>query len=195
MNPKGGSPLPYDAEVEYLESTAKSGFYIDSGIGRPTTFESAEIQTKVQFTSTAGRQIAGSTNDFYFGVNANRWECNYNTYKGTADTNIHDYSKRLSVTSNRLYLNVYLDGNSIWSNNISYSATQWGNNIGIFNYSVSSTAGWQAKIYKVKIYVNDVLVRDYIPVRVGTTGYLYDIVSGTLFGNSGSGSFTLGNDV
>ena len=32
------------------------------------------------------------------------------------------------------------------------------------------------------------------PVRVGTTGYLYDSVSGNLFGNEGTGDFILGND-
>lgn len=51
------------------------------------------------------------------------------------------------------------------------------------------------KVYYLKIYQNDNLVRDFIPVRVGTTGYLYDRVSGQLFENSGSGSFTYGNDV
>lgn len=51
------------------------------------------------------------------------------------------------------------------------------------------------KFYYAKIWDNGTLVRDYIPVRVGTTGYMYDKVSGQLFGNAGSGSFTYGNDV
>ena len=34
-----------------------------------------------------------------------------------------------------------------------------------------------------------------IPVRVGQVGYMYDKVSRELFGNQGSGNFTLGNDV
>jgi hypothetical protein len=53
----------------------------------------------------------------------------------------------------------------------------------------------KAKIGAVSITVGGSLVRDYIPVRVGTTGYMYDRVSGNLFGNSGTGSFVLGNDV
>ncbi len=36
---------------------------------------------------------------------------------------------------------------------------------------------------------------DMIPVRVGSVGYMYDKVSKTLFGNAGSGSFILGNDI
>lgn len=49
--------------------------------------------------------------------------------------------------------------------------------------------------YTAKIYCNGLLVRDYIPVRVGTTGYLYDRVSGQLFGNQGTGDFVLGPDI
>ena len=39
-------------------------------------------------------------------------------------------------------------------------------------------------------------IRDFIPVRKNGIGYLYDKVSGELFGNaSGSGAFTYGSDV
>lgn len=37
-------------------------------------------------------------------------------------------------------------------------------------------------------------VCDLIPVRKGSTGYLYDRVSGRLYGNAGTGSFILGPD-
>ena len=39
------------------------------------------------------------------------------------------------------------------------------------------------------------LLLDFIPVRVGTVGYLYDRVSGKLFGNAGTGDFVLGPDI
>ena len=42
---------------------------------------------------------------------------------------------------------------------------------------------------------NNNLVFNLIPVRKGTTGYMYDKVSGQLFGNSGTGDFVLGPDV
>jgi hypothetical protein len=47
----------------------------------------------------------------------------------------------------------------------------------------------------MQIYINDILVRDFIPVRVGNIGYMYDKVSKKLFGNSGQGNFILGNDI
>lgn len=51
------------------------------------------------------------------------------------------------------------------------------------------------KIYSAKIYKNDILVRDFIPVRIEQVGYLYDTISGELFGNAGTGNFVLGPDV
>ena len=54
--------------------------------------------------------------------------------------------------------------------------------------------GSSGKLYYCKIWKGGSLVRDYIPVRVGQVGYMYDKVSGQLFGNSGTGDFVLGPD-
>ena len=54
----------------------------------------------------------------------------------------------------------------------------------------------KAKLWWIQITdSNNQLLFDGIPVRAGQVGYLYDRVSGQLFGNSGTGSFVLGNDV
>lgn len=45
-----------------------------------------------------------------------------------------------------------------------------------------------------QIAAGGVPLRDYIPVRRDGVGYLYDAVSRTLFGNAGSGAFTVGPD-
>lgn len=50
------------------------------------------------------------------------------------------------------------------------------------------------KIIWIKIEVNGVITFDSIPVRVGQVGYMYDRVSGQLFGNAGTGQFILGPD-
>ena len=52
----------------------------------------------------------------------------------------------------------------------------------------------KAKVFSLRIFDTGTLVRDFIPVRVGTTGYLYDRASGALFGNDGTGSFGVGPD-
>ena len=51
------------------------------------------------------------------------------------------------------------------------------------------------RIYSVQFIDNDEVILDLIPVRVGQVGYMYDKVSGQLFGNSGTGNFILGNDI
>jgi hypothetical protein len=48
------------------------------------------------------------------------------------------------------------------------------------------------KCYYLKILDNGVLVRDYVPVRVGDTGELFDRVTGTYA--TRSGTFVLGPD-
>ena len=54
------------------------------------------------------------------------------------------------------------------------------------------------QIYGCKLWNGITLVRDFIPVRVGSgssaVGYLYDRVSGELFGNAGTGEFLIGPD-
>lgn len=51
------------------------------------------------------------------------------------------------------------------------------------------------RLYNVELLKNGEKLRDFIPVRVGEVGYMYDQVSGELFGNAGSGSFILGPDI
>ena len=50
------------------------------------------------------------------------------------------------------------------------------------------------RLYSLKLIRGTTVLRDFIPVRKGTTGYLYDKVSKQLFGNIGTRDFTLGPD-
>ena len=53
------------------------------------------------------------------------------------------------------------------------------------------------KKYAAQIYCNGIITRDFIPVRVGRIGYMFDRVSGEYlpFGNKGTGAFILGPDI
>jgi hypothetical protein len=59
--------------------------------------------------------------------------------------------------------------------------------------TINSSAG-KCRIGQWTAYSNGVKVADFIPVRIGQTGYMYDKVSGQLFGNAGTGAFILGPD-
>lgn len=64
-----------------------------------------------------------------------------------------------------------------------------------------STAGTPAatgatvRIVSAKFWRSGVLVRSFVPCRVGSTGYLWDEVTGAFFGNAGTGAFVLGMDI
>ena len=45
--------------------------------------------------------------------------------------------------------------------------------------------------YSVKMYIDDVLVRDFVPSKLNYSQYgLYDKVEGKFYGNMGTGEFT-----
>ena len=52
----------------------------------------------------------------------------------------------------------------------------------------------KVRIYNFSIYLHDQLVLDLVPVKDNGIGYMYDKVSGQLFGNQGTGDFILGPD-
>jgi hypothetical protein len=53
---------------------------------------------------------------------------------------------------------------------------------------------FKGRCYYFKLWDGNTLLLDCIPVRVGNVGYMYDKVSGKLFGNAGTGKFILGPD-
>jgi hypothetical protein len=99
-----------------------------------------------------------------------------------------------NVGTRRLYEVVY-NSRSMNVNGTSVSRYIDNNaNLSIFGSSASNRRIVNAKLFSAKIYNNDDVVRDFIPVRVGNVGYLYDRVSGQLFGNDGTGGFIVGPD-
>jgi hypothetical protein len=92
---------------------------------------------------------------------------------------------------------VYINGNLV----ATLPTSDWSSTYDIFLFGVDTSGSFQSNysggitIYSCQIWDDATLVRDYIPVRLGTTGYMYDKVSGTMFGNDGTSSFDIGNDV
>jgi hypothetical protein len=200
MMGKSGGSIPYQ-RIEYLESTGTQ--YIDTGI-KYNSSNKYNVECNLIYTTAAG----GNT----FALNG--WDAG--GAFGLRDINCVDGSN-LSILTNAIGLDLKISleiqsGStshtltSILYNANTYSASRphaalatYASNSGyiIFAcYSQNSVNYFvKEKIYGMKIFVNDVIVRDFIPVRVGTTGYLYDTVSGQLYGNSGTGNFILGSDI
>ena len=179
--------VPYDAEIEYLESDGNQ--YIDTGITCTTPTKYILRGAKVGNRASNKSGFFGSNAwlyslIFYTSDNNLRW-CNY--------SNRYDFNNLVSGTFYDIECNkngsMYVNGNETSLN----SDTNFGgDNIKIFvgaYYAASSV-----KISKFKIYNGETLLLDLIPVRKGNVGYMYDKVSGKLFGNSGTGNFILGPD-
>lgn len=186
----------YDAEIEYLESTGTQ--YIDTGI--KLTSGTTEIKLVfnaaiTEFTTTT-RMIAHSTPNsgiqVYSGYAAaqNRIFNQGASLTATADT-FYTITTTTTASQRTIQLNSGTPATQSFSRSITDDSTL---NICGFPDWVSTSQNSKAKYKSFKIYVNNTLVRDYISVRKNQVGYFYDRVSDTLFGNNGTGNFTLGPD-
>lgn len=185
---------PYDAEIEYLESTGTQ--YIDTNF-IPDANSAAHI-----IWSPTGR-----TNDGYFGSRSTEFDGKYRfcgtTFESGAKfafamTYFEWPAGRIVLNINSIY-DCYAENGKYIINGTEYSSNKvndfQGSSFNVFNYK--SSIQWvlsKMRCYALKLYSDGNIVRDMIPVRVGTTGYLYDKVSMKLFGNAGTGSFVLGPD-
>lgn len=192
--------LPYDAEIEYLQASGTQ--YIDTDINGQSVTRFI-VQGVCAPDGNNNTQLLGGTAQgagTFFGTRVMsggtpRWYCMANgnglgdpTHTSTIDATI------VSTSSQTGTLTDLVSGTT--SNFTSFSSGSWGfpnENLLIFG-GYSTRRSPNARCYSLQIYTSSGLVRDFIPVRVGQVGYMYDRVSGELFGNNGTGSFTLGND-
>lgn len=190
------SSLPYDAEIEYLESTGTQ--YIDTGVNVNFSANILEQISTLAFSVTNVRQLNGANGWGYWGTtNKNYFECPGTTTSTTVGTDFHSVDYIISKSSNSPHTVMYVDENKIVDKTIG-ALVYYEYRVFIFAIGGRGEAAAQffcrEKIKSYQILIDNVVVRDYIPVRVGQVGYLYDKVSGQLFGNAGTGSFTLGPD-
>ena len=210
-----GKRLPYDAEVEFLQSDGQA--FVNTGF---VVEEGSKITCNIGMASSYGSTYG------YFGASDGT-----GSYLGGGFNCTSPFSdRRLSVwLKNYLYwclsansTNVYQDGAlhtmqfetspTIQSVAFDGTAIPYGAgfqsgvgampSIPTYLFAVNSAgtskivpASAAVKIGSFRVEKNDEIKLDVIAVRKGTVGYLYDRVSGKLFGNAGTGDFVLGPDV
>lgn len=184
--------VPYDAEVEYLESTGTQ--WIDTGI-KPNNNTHTQLLlqlTNINAPTILDAKTSWSLNAYTVGF----WDGGYvasaygasgplppqGQVRWTLDKILIDFDKRNISIGN------------LFSTTFTSQTFECEKSLFIFK-SHSAYAPAEMKLYYCKIYDNDVITRDIIPVRVGSIGYMYDRVSHKLFGNKGTGNFILGPDV
>lgn len=203
--------LPYDAEIEYLQTSGTQ--YINTGISQQS--RNFEVRIRFQWTGSTASQFesffaymaAGSniTPRSGFHKYQGKWMFGTNTTTSTSitvDGNVHDVLWTSNASTQKEQL--FLDGTKIGEGTTSSTGLST-NAISFFlccrnrNGSTDNPASMRIMSLNYKYFsdaAHTTLVQewDFIPVRVGSVGYLYEKNSGTLFGNNGTGSFTLGND-
>lgn len=173
-------------EIEYLQRVGGVDAYIDIPV-----IARKGVRVEVDFQKNTTGQ------NFVFGAyvsNSNCIQCytgataawRYGTGYKTINTN--DTNRHVAIMDQDFYS---LDGNTFYT----FAPSNFNTNLPITLFGRNSDAAFNGKIFYAKITDIDDTLYDLIPVRVGTVGYMYDRVSGQLFGNLGTGDFILGPDV
>lgn len=196
----GKIPPPYDAEIEYLQgdktafidsgfvpgvdSVLEIDYMIPSNYGSASWDTIADVNPDDNTSRGMGIRLSGS---YISTVNLFCFNSAYSqgNISSTTDQRHHAVVKQNVVQ---------LDETTKTISSVSYANTH---SIYLFaeNYNGTSRRKCACRIYSCRLYDGQTLMRDFVPVRVGQVGYMFDRVSGQLFGNAGTGSFVLGPDV
>ena len=179
-------PLPYDAEVEYLESTGTQ--WIDTGYSNSQCpYFSLDVQPLI--TNVDDRMFGAFTDGCTVQQYRGRWRW-FDSGWTLTDIPV-DITRTTNITRNAN--GWFVDGE------ITRKSGYLGGRLssGLFGVNSSGVfyAGRPIRVKRLSFFdKNSSLVADFIPIRKGNIGYMYDRVSGQLFGNSGTGAFVIGPD-
>lgn len=193
MMGKSGGSIPYQ-RIEYLESTGTQ--YIGTNI-IPDSLTGARC---VVYT-------IGNNDSYFIGCRTNtsntRWTIgcyNATTYYygyGLVGGN-SNFTNKVECCLNYLNNKLFTVKKDNFSNSHNLASLGFTPTYTIHLFAPNgqgATNRWVGRIFHVEISQENSILADFVPVRIGTTGYMYDTVSGELLGNSGTGDFVLGPDV
>ena len=190
----------YDAEVAYLQTDGAA--YIDTGFypKQNSTF-SLTFYTPAAFSGRA-IWVFGVRNSANAGLmsfladytnNQCQWRFGTKSYVASGALAAGEYTFSTLNHPNTLYY-----GNTsltVTSSNFTCNYPMYLFALNVNGAPSLNNIGAGIRFMGGRIFDNGTLVRDFIPVRKNGIGYLYDRVSGELFGNAGSGAFTIGPDI
>lgn len=192
---------PYDAEVEYLEvNQTNEGAFIELPFvvnDYDNEFDTEFVLNGYSANASASMTFIGS--GYSSGVNL------YRISRGDPDNSIRVYNGSWDATNNGAPITLGAKTHVIMNRDGSYSingtsylrrgAAGNENHDPIVFFKTSKTTGTAyMRLYSYRWIKADKLILDLIPVRKGKEGFMYDKVSGKLYGNSGSGKFIVGPD-
>ena len=196
-------PLPYDAEVEYLQGDGVARIMLDDRYATEKKYSGIGI-TEESYTGRCAGAEQGRRAQ-YVGATSGRIEARLNSPGNSLIVSVDGATpyKCYDYIADGVNISISLDGNVLSSKattvKIPYVATT--NKMELFairgiSSSTEIVGTWTGLCYYFKLVtVEGETVLDLIPVRVGSAGYMYDRVSGKLFGNAAdSGAFVIGPD-
>lgn len=202
---QASQPLPYDAEVEYLESTGTQ--YIDTGL--PVS-QGYRFVSEIAFV---GRTISGGNaiNSFWYAqAGFNVFQCSPSIMTPATTSNglptIDTSGNVFYSVDQRLFAgdkSTTLDGVLIATSTTTMIVKITGKNYLIFaSFNASDIIRYgfvRCKHFTMYNADGQALI-DFIPVRFTnelgeSEGAMYDRVSGALFRNAGTGAFVVGPDI
>lgn len=197
-------PIPPNAtRIRYLQTTGTqyidSGIAIKSGLGFRASFDMPASNKGTIFGARNSDRtvrclvwLGGSS------TGANNLRMDYGGDQAASAKNVMA-GENAVISINDNVVNGYrvTESGYVWT--YTFTKRTFSANLNIFVCGLNNGGSIadrpaSCKCRYLKILDGETVVRDYVPVRVGQTGYLFDRVSGQLFGNSGTGSFTLGPD-
>ena len=171
-------------EIEYLESTGTQ--YINTGIIANPGEISFEVDCTIENDSGSSVYTIGGLHYIYQSSN--------NGIRTGGTNNVIAYTPGNRITITASYDNQNRRTIAIGNNVITGSAYDAESGEFVL-LKILNEPNCIGKLYSAKVYLNSILVRDMIPVRIGQAGYMYDKVSKQLFDNNGKGNFILGPDL
>lgn len=172
--------LPYDADVQYIESDGTQ--YVDTGLAvSALSAVSIDIEFSAASMSSTGF-IGSSARSGSTTAQKERFYGSATISGGAVSAGYVDFG---NVTNSRVTLTAISSGARVTlaKHDINIASTALTDAANAFVFCASTSAGIApsakvaARLFACSFWVGDVLVRDYVPVRVGTTGEIYDKVS------------------
>ena len=181
---------PYKYQLKYIQNTNTQ--FIDTGIAAGD--DELRVEYDIQIEPGSSRRLHGvttSASDYWGVTDANYYQLG--VYTGKTKVGNRDIVKWIySNNTNRLYVNDILQYSY-------YRMTGTGRSNNLYLWTIGTAKQYKltnTKIYGVKIYRNNILEADIIPVvDLDDTICMYDKVSNRLLYNAGTGKFIVGTDI
>lgn len=189
--------LPYDAEIQYLKNNGNSA-YIDCNLNITHSLlnnaDYIEYITDAKFLSNGAEGknrlycFLGVSNENYYSGLGGLWQSS----NISNDQQRHIFKLIKSQGIVYLYVDDTIIDSYLYTQNDNDQVTDQSFNL--FQCTDFNNPSFVQEKYYAKLTIDNNILFEMIPVRVGQNGYMYDKISKRLFGSKTNNNFVLGPD-